>query len=82
MKKSNASAADDKWLEALGGHIQTLISKKGYKSPYEFWVQEIGDEVSRSTLNYILNGKVDVKITTLRKIAGALGVSVKDMLNF
>jgi len=56
--------------------------EKGYKSAYEFWIQEIGDEISRATLNNIINGKFDVKATSLRKIAIALKINPKEILNF
>ena len=69
------------WLSSLGSHIEKLIEKEGYSSPYEFWINaDIG--ISRTTLNYILRGKVDVKVCTLRKIALALNVRPNDLLNF
>lgn len=82
LKGKNRSNDEERWLKALGNHIRQLIETKGYKSPYEFWVNNIGDQISRTTLNYILTGAVDVKATTLRKIARALGVNPKDILAF
>ncbi len=82
MRKPNLSKEDKRWLEALGSHLDKLILQNGYKSPYEFWIEEAGDHLSRATLNYILNGEVDLKITTLRKFATLLEVEPKDILNF
>jgi DNA-binding Xre family transcriptional regulator len=82
LKKSRRSKRDEKWLKAIGVHIHKLILEKGYKSPYDFWINKIGDEISRATLNYILTGKVDVKATTLNKIAEGLRVEPKELLNF
>ena len=82
MRKNTRSKKNDKWLKALGTHLFKLIEKKGYKSPYDFWVQKAGDDISRSALNYILNGEVDVKATTLKKLANALDVEVKEIFNF
>jgi len=82
LRKIKRSKEDERWLEAIGAHIQKLILEKGYKSPYDFWVQQVGDEVSRAALNYVLKGRVDVKATTLRKLALALGVEPKEIFNF
>lgn len=73
---------DALWLEALGKHINKLIIDRGYKSPYEFWIHALGDEVSRASLNYILNGQVDPKITTLKKLAESLDLDPQEILNF
>jgi hypothetical protein len=82
MKKIVQTDENDRWLQALGQHVENLILEKGYKSAYEFWIQEIGDEISRATLNNIINGKFDVKATSLRKIAIALKINPKEILNF
>lgn len=82
MKKVRRSKADEAWLKALGGHLQKLIKASGYKSPYDFWVQAAGDEISRATLNYILIGKVDVRVSTLRKLASLLKVDIREFFNF
>jgi hypothetical protein len=82
MKKIVQTDENDRWLQALGQHVEGLILEKGYKSAYEFWIQEIGDEISRATLNNIINGKFDVKATSLRKIAIALKINPKEILNF
>ena len=70
------------WLKRLGEHINQMIIRKGFKSPYEFWIQVLGEDVSRASLNYILKGRVDVKATTLKKIADALDVPIQELLNF
>jgi transcriptional regulator with XRE-family HTH domain len=79
LKKSKSNAV---WQVALGQHLERLILSKGYDSVYDFWVQEIGEDISRSTLSYIVNAKVDAKATTLKKIADALGVKPKELLDF
>ena len=66
----------------LGKHINSLILEKGYKSPYEFWIERVGDDISRASLNYLLTGKVDVKATTLRKLASALDVELRRLFDF
>jgi len=82
MNKSSRTKKEDKWLKALGKHIDELIKKQGYQSPYDFWIQKAGDDISRATLNYIINGEVDTKATTLKKIAQLLGLTPKDLFNF
>lgn len=82
MIKIKRKKEDAQWLKALGEHLNQVILKKGYKSPYEFWVEALGEEVSRASLNYILNGRVDVKATTLKKLADALEITPSELLNF
>lgn len=83
MKKSKRAPDDEKWLKSLGKHISKLIKKKGYESAYNFWVQALGDaSLSRSNLDYILKGQVDVQASTLKKIADGLEVPVHQLLKF
>ena len=81
-KKSRIKKEDSAWLSALGRHIHSKILEKGFKSPYEFWVEALGDQVSRASLNYVLNGSVDVRATTLRRIAEALEMDHQEIFNF
>lgn len=81
MRRIKRDREDAKWLKALGSHLKSLIKEK-YDSPYEFWIESLGDSVSRSTMNFILNGEVDVKATTLRKLAESLEIDPKELLNF
>ena len=83
LKKSKRAPDDEKWLKSLGKHISKLIKKKGYESAYNFWVQALGDaSLSRSNLDYILKGQVDVQASTLKKIADGLEVPVHQLLKF
>ena len=83
LKKSKRTPDDEKWLKSLGKHIFKLIKKKGYASAYDFWVQALGDVVlSRSNLDYILKGQVDVQASTLKKIADGLEIPVHQLLKF
>ncbi|MGZ3693639.1 MAG: hypothetical protein ACXVBE_08630 [Bdellovibrionota bacterium] len=79
MRKTSRSKEDQKWLEAVGRRLQKAILAQGYASPYVFWVEELGDEISRSTLHYILEGKVDAKGTTYKKIADSLKLPVHEL---
>ncbi len=82
MRKIKRRREDIEWLKALGKHLEELIRAKGFKSPYAFWVEALGDEVSRASLNYILKGEVDVKATTLKKLADSLEITPRDILDF
>lgn len=82
MRRVSKSKVDEQWLKALGLHVATLIQKRGYASPYEFWIECAGDHLSRSALNYILSGKKDAKATTLRTLAQLLEVSPSELLKF
>ena len=82
MKRRGKSRADEAFLKALGKNIERLIEKQGFSSPYDFWIKEAGDEVSRSALNYILTGRTDPKASTLRALARLLKVRPRDILDF
>lgn len=81
MNQKSRSKADEKYLKELGKRISLLIQKNGYPSPYTFWLEHGGDGLSRSNLNYILNGKTDPKILTLRKISESLNVELSEIIN-
>lgn len=80
MAKSEKDRKNNAWLKSLGKKIEKVIHDKGYRSPYEFWVERVGDEISRSGLNFILTGQRDPRITTLKLIANALDVQIEDLL--
>ncbi len=79
MEKNKKQLSDQKYCIALGKKISLLIKEKGYKSPYAFWLENGEDGLSRSNLNYIINGKTDPKLSTLRKIADGLEVELVDL---
>ena len=70
----------DKLKIKLGKKIGSLIFASGYKSPYEFWLEHGGDGLSRSNLNYIINGKGDPKISTLKVISDGLNIELSELL--
>lgn len=82
MKRRGKSTSTEAFQKALGANIEKQILKKGYKSAYDFWIQEAEDSISRATLNFILVGKTDPKITTLREIARLLELKTSDLLDF
>lgn len=72
---------DEIWQKAFSKRLRTLITSKGYTSAYDFWIQECGDSISRSNLDNMLNGKVDPKISTLRKLAKNLNITLQELIN-
>lgn len=64
-------------LKAVGETIRRQIAVKGYPTVETFAHEHA---IAKGTLSKILNGKVDVKVTTLFRIAQALGVGVPDLL--
>lgn len=80
MAGGTKSQKSDKWLKELGARINQVILKKGYRSPYEFWIEKVGDDISRSGLNFILAGKRDPRITTLKLLSEALNVDIEELL--
>ncbi|MBY0517507.1 MAG: helix-turn-helix transcriptional regulator [Bacteriovoracaceae bacterium] len=72
---------DEQWQKAFAKRLRTIIEEKGYTSAYEFWLQECGEDISRSNLDNILNGRVDPKISTLQKLAISLGMTLQELLD-
>lgn len=82
MRRVSKSASDDKWLKEFGENLQKIMKTKGFASPYDFWVQEVGEHISRSSLHYILSGKSDPKLTTLKLLSKHLGVPITKLIDF
>lgn len=79
---SKLTKKEEVYLRAFGQHVDRLIKKRGYKSAYDFWVNRAGDHISRAALNYILAGKNEAKLLTLRTLANLLDIDSKDLLDF
>ena len=82
MRKAGKTKKDAKWLTDLGNHIHQLIIDAGYSSVYEFWIEKAGDDISKSGLNFIINGESNPKATTLKMLADHLGVKPSKILDF
>jgi transcriptional regulator with XRE-family HTH domain len=82
LKRKGKTKTDRAYLKALGQNVQHLMKSKGFDSPYDFWINRAGDEISRASLNYIVTGESDPKMTTIRALAKLLGVKPKDVLDF
>lgn len=80
MARQRRGTLDDKYVKALGKRVSELIEKKGYKSPYSFWLENGDEGLSRSNLNYLINGKSDPKLSTLRRVAEGLEIELTDLL--
>ena len=81
MERQRRGKSDDKYFLALGKKIEALILKKGYKSPYAFWLDHGEEGLSRANLNYIINGKTDPKLSTLRRICEGLEIELDELFN-
>ena len=82
MRKSGKTKNEEKWLSELGNHIHKLIKNAGHKSVYNFWIEKAGDDISKSGLNFIINGESNPKATTLKALADHLGIRPSDILDF
>lgn len=81
MNKKKKSRQTEE-LRRFGKHLERLIVKKGYKSPYDFWIQKAGDEMARAGLNYLIAGKREPKLLTLILLADLLEVTPAELLDF
>lgn len=82
MAKSGLSASDQQWLKRLGKRVEVLISEKGYSGVYDFWINRAGETLSRASLNNLIAGSKDFRLTTVRKVAKLLGVRVSEIFRF
>ncbi|RUA16555.1 transcriptional regulator [Flagellimonas taeanensis] len=69
---------DEKYLKALGKKIKDIRKQKGI-STYDLSYES---NISRSQINSIEKGDINTSICTLKAIADALGLKVKDLVDF
>jgi len=82
LRATAKSKRDERWLKAFGAHLRKLIRENGYRSPYQFWIERAGDHISRANLNYIVTGRFDPKLTTVRLLARLLNVNWPKLFEF
>lgn len=82
MAKKKEKSKNLQELQRFGRHLESLIKKAGYSSPYDFWVQKAGDEMSRASLNYLIAGEREPKLLTLILLADLLEISPSKLLDF
>jgi len=81
LKRTGKNKGDKTYLKRLGLRISLEIEAQGFSSPYDFWIKRAEGKISRTTLNYILNGKIDAKITTLKAIAKLLKLKPHQLID-
>ncbi|PCJ95004.1 MAG: transcriptional regulator [Flavobacteriaceae bacterium] len=69
---------DEKYLKALGNRIRQIRTNKN-RSTYDL---SYGSSVSRSQINAIEKGDINTTICTLKALADALDVKIKDLVDF
>lgn len=80
MRRSGKNNNDTIFLEKLGQSIQHEILKQGYKSTYDFWQKKAQGNLSKTTLTYIIKGKIDPKVTTLEALSRLLEIDIRELL--
>jgi transcriptional regulator with XRE-family HTH domain len=66
------------FLEIIGERIRSRIQASGVKSVERFAHE---NEIPKSTLSELLNGKNNPRLTTLAKICAGLEISLADLLD-
>ncbi len=74
MERSHLSG-----VKEFGDRLKALIFEQGYQTVEQFAHE---NAIPKGSLSKILNGKVDPKLSTLVKLATALGVSNSQLLDF
>ena len=80
MATRKKSASDKVFFERLGKRVENLIRKeRGYKSLDAFALAH-HDSIAKPTLYQLCSGERDMKVSTLRGLARALGVSLEELI--
>ena len=83
MKNGKLTAEQKRWQKKFGDRLRELILARGYQSIYDFWINSgISDHVSRSYLNYLVNGERDPKLYLTRILAKTLGTKISMIVDF
>lgn len=69
---------DEKYLKDLGNRIKEIRTQKGV-STYDLSYES---NISRSQINSIEKGSINTSVCTLKAIADALDLKVKDLVDF
>ncbi len=64
-------------LKRIGTNIAAYIRKRGYNSLERFAHEH---KIHKGTLSKVVNGRVDVRISTLCRIAKALELDLRDVI--
>lgn len=70
------------YLKAFGAHLERLIKERGYESSYDFWINVAGDDISRSGLQYIISGKREPKLSTIKILYDLLDIEPGKLFEF
>jgi transcriptional regulator with XRE-family HTH domain len=75
---------DDKFLKAFGLHLQDIREGKKIRKgeSISLRILEQLSNVDYSQIHRIEKGKTAPSITTMRKLANALGISLADLVTF
>lgn len=78
---TRALASSDKaFLERLGRKVRKIIlTDRGYTS-LDAFALEHHDLIAKPTLYQLCDGRRDMKVSTLRGLARALGITIQELL--
>lgn len=80
MPTKKLSRSDKLFYEKLGQRVRNIIlTDKGYASLDAFSLEH-HDAIAKPTLYQLCDGKRDMKISTLRGLAKALGISLEKLI--
>jgi len=77
-KKLNRS--DKLFYEKLGHRVRKIILVEKKYSSLDAFTLEFHDLIAKPTLYQLCDGKRDLKVSTLRGLAKALGTTLQDLL--
>jgi hypothetical protein len=81
MTTKQLRKSDKQFLAELGDRVKRIILRDmGYCSLDAFSLEH-HDLIAKPTLYQIADGKRDMKLSTLRRLADTLGISLKELIS-
>jgi len=80
MPTKKLKRSDKLFFEKLGKKVRKIIlAERGYAS-LDAFALEYHDLIAKPTLYQLCDGKRDLKVSTLRRLAEALGMSFQELV--
>lgn len=73
--------SDHDFLKELGKRVSMIILKEKKYSSFDAFALEFYDKITKPTLYQIAEGKRDMKISTLRRLAEVLDISLERLIS-
>lgn len=80
MATKKLRSSDKLFYDKLGKRLSKLILEKGGYKSLDAFALEHHDKIAKPTLYHLVDGKRDPKLSTLRRLSEALGMTVEELI--